>query len=297
MIRHLSQEPVSPERVVIIGGSGFIGKNLLRRLEQSSIEAVAVSSAQADLCDPESAQTLARLVRKGDTLVIAAAVTPDKGRDLRTQMKNLQMQQTLLSFFEKTSCSHVIYISSDAVYDEAVNPVREDSRCDPSSFYGLTHWVRERMLAEVLKPSQTPFLILRSSILYGIDDTHNSYGPNRFLRSAQSSRKISLFGNGEEKRDHVYIKDFCDLTALCLTHRSEGMLNVATGRSVSFMEVAQMIQGLFQGRLEIETTPRASAITHRHYDISATIRAFPVFQYTTLEKGLSEIVGAALQKA
>ncbi len=289
MIRHDLPVSKKPSRVVILGGSGFIGRNLSRELAEAGVESRAVSSAEIDLCDPAGAMTaLGKLLKSTDSLVIASAVTPDKGRETKVQMKNLVMGQTLCDFLERAPLAHVVYLSSDAVYDDALSFVNEASSSSPSSFYGITHFGRERMLADVLKKSGTPLLILRPSILYGSDDTHNSYGPNRFFRTAVSSQKITLFGNGEEKRDHVFVQDACRLMTRCLSRRSRGILNVATGKSISFWEAAGMIQKLFEGKIQIETTPRVNPITHRHYDITAILEAFPDFSFTPVEKGLAE---------
>ncbi len=219
---------------------------------------------------------------------MASAVTPDKGRESRVQMRNFIMGQALCDFLEKSPCAHVVYLSSDAVYDDGLSLVNESSPSAPSSFYGITHLGRERMLTDTLKKTGTPLLILRPSILYGSDDTHNSYGPNRFFRSASASQKIVLFGNGEEKRDHVFIKDICRLMARCIGHQSRGILNIATGRSVSFGEIAARIQKLFGGNISIEPTPRANPITHRHFDVTKLIEAFTDFKFTPLERGLTE---------
>ena len=275
-------------KVVILGGSGFIGRNLAKHLAATGIEARPVSSDEVNLCEAKALDALAGLVKKEDTLVMASAVTPDKGRESRIQMKNFIMGQTLCDFLEKSPCSHVVYLSSDAVYDDGLSLVNESSPSSPSSFYGITHLGRERMLTDTMKKTGTPLLILRPSILYGSDDTHNSYGPNRFFRTAVASQKITLFGNGEEKRDHVFIKDVCRLVARCLEHRSRGILNVATGHSVSFGDVAAKIQKLFGGKLHIEPTPRANPVTHRHFDITRLLEAFPDFRFTPLETGLAE---------
>src|SRR5437588_12027530 len=111
-------------------------------------------------------------------------------------MRNLSMVQNVAAFLEETQCAHVVYISSDAVYADDANPVRETSCCDPSSFHGLMHLARERMLIPTLRKSQTPLLLLRPSLLFGARDTHDGYGPTRFLRTALADRTITLFGGG-----------------------------------------------------------------------------------------------------
>jgi len=296
VIEHHLVAPESPSRVVVLGASGFVGKNLVSHLADLGIATVPLSSTEIDLCTPESVTALQRVIREDDALVLVSAITPDKGKDIRTLMKNLKMGEHVSTFLEQSACSHVVYISSDAVYEDGANPVRETSCCSPASFHGLMHLARERMLAYALGKSGVPYIFLRPCALYGADDTHNSYGPNRFLRTARKEGIITLFGNGEEKRDHVYIKDFSRLIGLCLMHRSEGILNVATGRSISFFDLAQMVNGLCENEVQIECLPRGMPITHRHFDIALTLRAFPSFQYTPLQTGLSETLEAMLNK-
>ena len=286
MIQH-SHAAKKPARVVITGGSGFIGKNIAAELQRRGVEALPLSSAQLDLCAAGASAALSGLLRKDDALVIASAVTPDKGRDARSQMKNFTMGLALGDALEKTPCAHVIYLSSDAVYDDRVSLVNEATLPSPGSFYGIAHFGRERLITDALKKSGTPFLILRPSIIYGAGDTHNSYGPNRFFRAAAAG-KISLFGGGQEKRDHVCIEDVCRLMAECLFRQSRGILNVATGRSVPFFEVADKIQKLFGGKVQVEPGPRSNPVTHRHYDITACLQAFPDFSYTRLDQGLAD---------
>jgi nucleoside-diphosphate-sugar epimerase len=290
VITQLETEERAPSRVVVLGATGFVGQDLVRHLNESQIETVPLSSADLDLTKPEASEELRRAVRETDTLVIVSAITPDKGKDAGTLMRNLTMIQHASVFLEETRCAHVAYISSDAVYADDANPVREDSCCDPSSFHGLMHLVRERMLSAAVEKTGVPYVILRPCAIYGASDTHNSYGPNRFLRGGLKEHKIKLFGQGEEKRDHIYIKDLSRLAGLCLLHRSQGVLNVATGHSVSFFELAETIARLCGDQVEIEGSPRANPVTHRHFDINAIHKAFPQFGFTSLDKGLAEML-------
>src|SRR3546814_11446336 len=64
--------------------------------------------------------------------------------------------------------------------------------------------------------------LLRPTLIYGAEDTHNSYGPNRLRRMARKDARITLFGAGEETRDHISVDDVYRLILLTLRHRSEG---------------------------------------------------------------------------
>ena len=260
----------------------------MKHLLEMKIETTAISSKDMDLCDPGSVEKLKKTISQQDILVFISALTPDKGRDISTFMRNLTMGETVCGFLEHNPPAQVIYISSDAVYQDDVDLARETSPCNPTSYHGLMHLVRERMLENTLKASDTPLLILRPSLLFGAGDTHNGYGPNRFMGAAQRGEKITLFGEGEEKRDHVYIEDLSRLVGLGMLHRGRGTLNVATGTATSFMDVARTVASIVKQGVEIETTPRQSPITHRHFDISATIKAFPAFKPVSLDEGLAQ---------
>ena len=269
-------------RVVVLGARGFLGGALMGRLKN----AVPVGSAEVNLLEPTSVEKLRRIVRDGDALVFASALTPDKGKDVRTAMKNLAMGEHVAAVVEAVKFSHVIYISSDAVYADDANPVRETSCPCPSTLYGLMHLMRERMM--LVAAQKTPVLMLRPCAMYGAGDTHNSYGPNRFMRTALKDRQIQLFGQGEEQRDHLHVNDCARLIELCLQQRTAGVLNAATGQAVSFMEVAQLVAGIV-GDVTVKGQPRSGPGTHRHFDVTGLIKAFPTFRFTPLEEGLRQM--------
>lgn len=284
MISHTNREPTKPSRVVLLGARGFIGKAVLRRLEMESIPTLALGSGDLDLCDSSASKRLVGIIQDGDSVVMLSALTPDKGRDITTLMKNLVMMQTVCSALEESECAHLIYFSSDAVYNTDLNRVTEDSPASPRDLYGAMHHTREIMARSV---GDIPTLILRPTAVYGPNEPHNSYGPNRFRQAAESYGKITLFGGGEETRDHIHVKDVAEVTLRSLLHKSSGILNVATGASKSFYEVAETVVRQFDNGVEVITTSRANPITHRHYDVTNLIKAFPDFRFTDLESGIA----------
>jgi nucleoside-diphosphate-sugar epimerase len=292
MIRHHHPEAQPPRRVVVLGSTGFVASHLIRHLAGLGAETISLPAARCDLRDAASLAILRELLRPDDAVVFVSALTPDRGRDIRTLMMNLAMGENVNAALEQAPCAHVVYISSDAVYADDCNPVRESSCCDPSTNHGLMHLVRERMLAQTLKKTQRPLLVLRPSLLFGVGDTHNGYGPNRFIRTALHEHRITLFGAGEEMRDHVWVEDLCRLAVLGLWHRSEGVLNVATGSSTSFGDVARMVADERGGGVEVVETSRQNPVTHRHFDIADTLRSFPAFAYTPLGEALEGVVRA-----
>ena len=286
MITHQNAKSQKLARVVVLGAHGFIGTAIRRQIEAQGIPVIALTSAEMDLSEATAVDRLAALLKPTDAVVMLAALTPDKGRDIATLMKNLALMQSVCAALEKTGCAHLVYFSSDAVYNTSVSRITEDVPASPQDLYGAMHYTREVMAHSLAK---VPVLVLRPTIVYGLDDTHNSYGPNRFRRMAQKEGKITLFGGGEETRDHIHVDDIATLTLRCLLRRSTGTLNVATGTSKSFHEVAELVAKQFNREIEIVVTPRQNPVTHRHYDVSNLIKAFPDFRFITPEDGVARV--------
>jgi nucleoside-diphosphate-sugar epimerase len=197
-------------------------------------------------------------------------------------MKNLAMMQHVGAALERTGCAHLVYYSSDAVYPFAAGLVSEETPAAPQDLYGAMHLAREIMARSFGK---VPLLVLRPTLVYGAGDTHNAYGPNRFRRAAKDGN-IQLFGEGEERRDHIHVDDVAAITARCLQRRSTGTLNLATGSSWSFRAVAELVASQFSPPPAVRGTPRANPVTHRHYDITNLLKAFPDFRFIPLQEGI-----------
>ncbi len=289
MLKHTLETPAKPARMVILGASGFVGSHLNEQLKAEGIATLPLSSKELDLTASDAAQKLAAMLRKDDTVVFSSCITRDKGDDLPTFRKNIVMAEQVGSAIEKAPCAQLIYLSSDAVYKDGISPVREDSECGPAGLYPMAQYAREGMMQHAAKKANVPLAILRLCAVYGKGDSHNGYGPNRFLKMAREKNKITLFGAGEETRDHIYVKDVGRLIGLVAENRSTGVLNIVTGSAVSFMDAAQAMKKAFDGKLEIEVTERKSPITHRHFDTTNLIKAFPTFAFTPLETGVREM--------
>jgi UDP-glucose 4-epimerase len=294
MLEHLTGPDWRPSRVLIVGRSGFLARRLSAELARDGIPFDTVGRPEVDLTAPSSVDALRGLVQPDDALVILSALTPDKGRDFRTLMKNFSMAEHLGELFERCPCAHVVYVSSDAVYDGRQAPIDEDSGREPVDLYALMHTGREMMLQSVLTPRQVPLCILRPVALFGAGDTHNSYGPNRFVREAFDSRTITLFGRGEDQRSHVCADDAARLIAGCLLRRSAGILNLASPHTMSFRQVAELVQAScpFPTTLTFKDRPGSGPVSRRPFSDRRLREAFPGFEFTPMTEAVSAFVAA-----
>ena len=156
--------------------------------------------------------------------------------------------------------NHVIYLSSDAVYSDSKNKINEKSETTPESFHGFMHLIRENMLKE-LNCKKT---FVRPTLVYGSDDPHNGYGPNKFIRCAQNNEEIFLFGKGEERRDHIHVDNVADIVSTVAIKKIDGIINAVSGNVISFNEIAKNLKKIYPN-LVIKNLKRNGPMPHNGY--------------------------------
>ncbi len=287
MLEHLSRTACRPARVVILGAGGFIAGAAARRLAADGIPVLGLGRPGLDLLAPGVAKSLAQALRADDALLFASAAAPC--RNLEMLRANAVMAETVCAALNARPVAHVVYLSSDAVYKDSAAPLTEASCAEPGSMHGVMHLAREVALREA---HAGPLAIVRPTLVYGLDDPHNGYGPNRFRRLAAEGKDIPLFGEGEERRDHVDVEDVAELLRLILIHRSRGVANAVSGRVASFREIAEFVASEFEPRVAVKGSPRSGSMPHggyRSFDNSAVLAAFPGFRFKTWREGSSRV--------
>ena len=288
MLEHLNATPTAPSRVVILGAGGFVGGQAAARLEADGTSVLRLTRVELDLLAQGAAEKLVGMLEPEDCLIVVSASAPCKNAAMLAD--NIAMMGAVCAALEQSPVAHVIYISSDAVYSDSDGPLSEDSVTAPDNLHGIMHVARELMLKSVA--GETPLAVMRPSLLYGLDDPHNGYGPNSFRRLAAKGEDITLFGEGEERRDHVLVDDVAEIIRLVVLHKSRGALTVATGEVVSFKDMAEMVVAQFESPVAIKGSPRKGPMPHngyRPFDVSAAHEAFPEFSYILPAEGIARV--------
>ncbi len=285
MLEHLYAVPQAPKRVIVMGAAGFVGGAVVARLERDKVPVLALGRGEVDLLAHDAARRLASLLRPDDAFVAVSARAPVKNSDMLVE--NMIMARAMACALAGNPVAHVVNVSSDAIYADSTDPLTEDSCAAPGSLHGVMHLARELIFRSEVK---VPLAMVRPTLIYGSADPHNGYGPNKFRRLAERGESIALFGEGEERRDHVYIDDVAEIIVRVLFRKSAGNLNIATGEVHSFREIAEQVIRLSGPVIAIKRSPRTGPIPHngyRPFNIAACRAAFPDFRYTSLEQGLA----------
>jgi UDP-glucose 4-epimerase len=278
------------KRAVVFGASGFVGTKLIPYLNEKGIPNLPFSSSELNLIDEASINKLNEVIKDGDYLIFLSCLTPRKGRDSNTFMKNVAMANNVANFLDGTDkkISGLQYISSDAVFDNLPR-ITEETQPESLDLYSAMHISREVIMQDVCKRNKIPYTILRPSPIYGANSPHNSYGPVRFITQAKENQEIKLFGGGEENRDHIFVEDFVEIIYRTMNDEIVGTFNIAFGESISFFDVANLVAEKVGG-VKVIVTERQNELTHKHFDNSKILKTFSGFQFTSLEDGLGKIL-------
>jgi UDP-glucose 4-epimerase len=286
-----------PGPVVVVGHSGFIGRSLTGLLSERAVDVHGLSSRELNLRDLAAFATLDPLMGADATIFVCAALTPDRGATIDACVDHIAMSANLARYLSQQTARKVVFVSSDAVYPTVARPVDEDTATDPVGAYPVAKYTSERLMELAAAPHDIPLLIVRPTGVFGPGDTHNSYGPNRFVRTAMAAHTVRLFGQGEELRDHLFIDDLSRILYDLGATDTTGVLNIATGTSRTFGSIIEVLRRLTPEPFEVVNAPRSGAITHRSFDIKRLSDAVPRLHFTPFDYALRVTVSAAVAPA
>jgi UDP-glucose 4-epimerase len=226
--------------VLLLGGAGFIGTALARRLQLEKIPVdVVVRGNETSLAD--------LLPRCGTVVHLASGTTPgSSARHPELEAGNMALTLHLLQQLQTQPQTHLIFFSSGGtVYgNPAIFPVTEDSPLAPLSYHGAGKAAQE-VLCRTLGTLGHAVTVLRPSNAYGPGQTlRHGFGLVRtLLAHAQAGTTLEIWGDGENVRDYIYIDDVVEAT-LRLIHLPQdcGTYNLGSGEGQSINQVKDVVE-------------------------------------------------------
>ena len=275
------------QRVVILGANSFIAKSAIKHLRKEKVKIIKVSRKQIDFHNKNSVKKLKIIVKQNDIVFLSAAKAPVKNISMLNY--NMTIIENIVESLKNINLKQFIYLSSDAVYKDSLKLINENSICEPDSLHGLMHLAREKYLKSIYSDK---ICIVRPTLVYGLNDPHNGYGPNMFLRKAQKKQNIELFGKGEEKRDHVYVDDVGKIITFLITNNLKGVFNITSGHLLSFKQIALMMKKFINSNTILEFKKRNGPMPHngyRAFNNKKILEKFKGFKFKKVNQWLSEL--------
>lgn len=259
-------------RCLVTGGAGFIGSNLTRTLLDLGADVTVIDNMSTgkreNLPSSEALTILEEDVVSYDGLEdvveekdfvfhVAAMVGNIKSikqpvEDART---NVMGSVRLYDACRETNVRKVVYSSSSAMFGEAeVIPIDEDQPQVPESFYALSKMAGEHYALLARSLWGVPTVCLRYFNVYGLPMEYNEYTGviSIFFDRLQSDRSLTIYGDGEQYRDFVYVADIvqANLRAALLGEAGR-VYNVGSGRKTTIRDLAETMIDLTGHEVEI----------------------------------------------
>jgi nucleoside-diphosphate-sugar epimerase len=190
-------------------------------------------------------------------LAAQAGVRKSWGRDFQHYtVNNIEATQALLEACVGRPLEKLVYASTSSVYgDFAPIPMREDTRPQPISPYGVTKLAAEHLCQLYLFNHAVPAVALRYFTVYG-PGQRPDMGFHRFLTAAHRGEPITVYGDGEQTRDFTFVRDAAQATWLAGVRGVPGRVyNIGGGSRVSVNDVLRIIERVVGRPLVLRQEP------------------------------------------
>jgi len=279
-----------PPRIVIFGGSGFIGAGLARRFEARGHDVWPLGAADCDLEDPVQARGVLDAAGSEAVVLFASAIGRTREDSVRSMEANVRMAVHVAEAARVFPPARIVFLSSTDVFGAPERlPVTEDSPPLADTFYGVSKYASERLLAMGLD-GVCPLSVLRLPGVFGPDDGGRSV-VGRFLAAIRDTGRVVLTGEGRVLRDYVWLEDLARLLTRLIGEGIDGVFNVASGRSRSLAEIAALVRRAAGLPADLELSPGRDARSFdRVFDNARLLAALPDFAFTPLEESAAAYV-------
>jgi UDP-glucose 4-epimerase len=297
--------------VLVTGGAGFIGANLVRMLLQHNyqvtvldnlstgrreyLDGLPIECIQGDILD---ADLVKRVVPGHEGIVHLAAQTgvpgslADPRRDCQVNViGTLNMLEAARAEQERTGKQmRFVFASSNAPLGRQMPPATEDKAPLPISPYGASKLAGEGYCLAYHGSWGLGTVVLRFGNVYGPYSGSKNSVVAKFFKDILSTGAVTIDGDGEQTRDLIYVDDLCQVILLALqSNASAQVFQVATGIETSIIRLAYLIQEIAGHSINIRhTLPRQGDIRKNYSAIAKVHQILGWSPQTDLLAGLQK---------
>jgi UDP-glucose 4-epimerase len=301
-------EAGAANRVLVTGGAGFVGANLVRLLLDAGHEVrilddfrtgredyvadLDVEVVRGEIGDTASVTHLARDVDAIVHLAAAGSVVDSVADPVANFDANVRGTFSVLNAARAAEVGRVVFSSTGgALIGNAAPPVNEQSLPKPISPYGASKLAAEAYCHAFAKSYGMTTVALRFANVYGPYSGHKKGAITVFLRALHEGRPLTIYGDGTASRDFMYVDDICRGIQLGLSAdvRPGTVAHLATGVETSVLELAdacRRVVGLPDHPIEL-LPPRPGEVDRNFatYDYAREILGFT--PSVSLDEGLA----------
>ncbi|MFC1914419.1 NAD-dependent epimerase/dehydratase family protein [Chloroflexota bacterium] len=307
----MAQNPdeLKGKKILVTGGAGFVGSHIVDRLSPDNDVTVLDNMFTGSMTNLSKSKDRITFV-KGDILdkelVNKLAADAEYIFHLAAHVGNIRSLEdpyfdmnvniggmlNLLEACRDTGVKRIVYSASAASFGEArYLPIDENHPQYPESPYAASKLAAEKYAFTYYKVYNVPTAAVRYFNIYGPRQDTSEYANavSIFLGKFKRKQPITIYGDGEQTRDFLFIQDVVNANILAATHpKALGQnFNIATGKATSINTVADIIDSISGYKNErIYAPSRAGEVMHSRATIEKAQKTLGFNPTTTLEEGL-----------
>lgn len=296
------------KRILFIGGAGFIGSNIIRKLQHGDYEIHVCEPVDADmqrlngleaqihyalLSDIES---VFKIIQDNEIEIVVHLVSTlipgSTYEDYKDEYKNVIFPSIrLMKLSAQQKVRFVFFSSGGTVYGKRIDiqPFKETDAMNPISYYGWSKQMMENSIQYMNRTVGLDYLVLRPSNSFG--HGQNLYGKQGLVAVAigklLKNEEIEVWGDGSAVRDYIYVEDLANIFVKLIegdVHNTT--LNIGSGRGFSVNDVLALLKTISGKDLKIVyQNPRSVDVSNMILD-TTRLKEVITYELTPFEDGV-----------
>lgn len=296
-------------KILVTGGAGFIGSNVIKYLldkkwevrvidnlssgYKCNLDKLDVEFIEGDICNAEI--TMQACEGRDVVFHLAACVGRQKSLDdpHLDSSTNLIGTVNVLEGMRKHVVKRIVYSSSAAIFGELITPSIDESHPqNADSPYGVSKLAAEKMILAYSGIYDITGICLRYFNIYGVNQRYDLYGNviPIFTKRIYSGEPMTIYGDGEQTRDFVNVKDVARANYLAATtDKSTNVYNLGSGSSITINKLAEMMQTISERNVGIKyASMRPADVRHCKAQTDKARESLGFESSVGLDEGLRE---------
>ncbi|MCK5534145.1 ADP-glyceromanno-heptose 6-epimerase [bacterium] len=245
-------------KILVTGGGGFIGSNLVLSLKNSEYEITVIDSFLSGNIknlghfkgeiikeDISTFDLNRKFINKHfDVIVHLASITDTTFSDDREMIgMNVDGFKNVLNF-AKVKGAKLVYASSAGTYGRGKSPMQEDQTPEPLNAYALSKKMMDDLAKKEIENKNIIIVGLRYFNVYGPGEEYKGKSASmiyQLFQQMKAGKNPRIFKHGEQKRDFIYVKDLNEANLKGIKSEESCIVNVGTGTATSFNQVVKIL--------------------------------------------------------